>query len=298
VDNYWTYFFKQKDWKDRISFQIAYRHFFPNTMMGEVLVTPKELKNVQMEHLLSFYEKTYQLSNSLLVLKGNIENPAIFFGHIERTFPSSKKIPPLSHNPEKLTIDAPKKILIFNAENGESPTMYWFEAVAFSDKENPISSLVLNNILFAAPTGRLFINARFFNISNPRMNTEMINHRQVSLICNFIRLRYDEVGKFLMLVDKERKKLPIKEVERREYLNTLSNIYQSLKVNTQNFDNDINFEIMDTEYYTKKVTLAALNQITADSNHVVVVIVGSARLLLPQLEPFQASVGVIDFNLQ
>jgi len=297
VDNYWYYFFKKKNWKDEIAYQIAYHHFFPNTKMGQVLITPKDLKSVQLEQLISFYKATYQLPNSLLILKGNIDNPAIFYGHVEHTLPSSKKIPPLKQKIEKLTIDSPKKILIFNVENDGSPIMYWFEAVLFSNKENPVSSLILNNILFAFPLGRIFINARYFNINNLRMDTEMVNHRQVSLICNSMRINYSEMGKFILLADRERKKIKIKEVERREFLNTLSNIYQRLKVNTQNFENEVNIQIMDTEYFTKKVTLASLNKMADNSNHVVIVIVGSARLLLPQLEPFKSIVGVIDFNL-
>jgi hypothetical protein len=116
------------------------------------------------------------------------------------------------------------------------------------------------------------------------------------VICNTIRLKYSDIDKFILLIDRERRKLRVKEVEKREYLNTLSNIYGRLKVNTQDFENDVSLEIIKAEYYTKKITLASLNQIIDDPNHAVIVIVGSASMILPQLGLFRSKVEVIDFT--
>ena len=129
------------------------------------------------------------------------------------------------------------------------------------------------------------------------METQMENHLGLTVICNTIRLRYGEARNFIVLVDRERKKLRGQEVDRIEYLNTLSNIYGRLEVNTQYFENDISLEIMKAEYYAQKVTLASLNQTVDHSNQEVIVIVGNAKLILDDLSLIPSmKVEIIDFT--
>ena len=297
ITNYWNYFFRRQDWKTRIAYQIAYHHWFPSTVMGQTLITPDSLKDVTLDRLRSFYDSTYQLPNSLLIIKGNIEQPAILHGRIERAFVSFKKQFPRKPVEEKLTANSENKIIIFNTNNDDSPTMSWLQAVPTYNNRNPLASLVLNNILFSYPTGRLFINSRSLNINNLRMQTQMENHQGLTVICNTIRLRYIDIRNFIVLVEKERKKLRVQQVDRREYLNTLSNIYGRLEVNTQYFENDISLEIIKAEYYAKKVTLASLNQKVDHSNQEVIVIVGNAKLILADLGLLPSrKVEVIDFT--
>lgn len=294
IRNYWNYFFRRKDWKTRIAYQIAYHHWFSSAAMGQTLITPKSLNNITLDQLRSFYENTYQLPNSLLIIKGNI--PPIFLGLIERAFASSKKQPPRKPVVEKLTFASENKIIIFDVKNDDAPTMFWFEAVPASNGGNPLASLVLNNILFTYPTGRLYLNSRSSKINILGMQTQMVNHQELSIICNTIRLRYIDFRKFIVLVEKERKKIQAQQVNKREYLNTLSNIIGRLEVNTQDFENDVGLEIIKTEYYdAKKVTLASLNKTNENSNHEVIVIIGNAQLILPQLGIFQSRAKVIDF---
>jgi hypothetical protein len=299
IDNYWNYFYKQEDWKTRVAYQIAYYHWFPTALMGQTLITPDSLKDITLDRLRAFYENTYQLSNSLLIIKGNIEQPAILHGHIEKTFASFKKQVPWRPAVEKLTINSENKIIVFNTDSDDTPTMYWFQTVPTYNNRNPLASLVLNNILFSYPTGRLYLNSRPFNINILRMETQMENHQGLTVICNIIRLRYDDIKKFFLLVEKERKKLRAQQVDRREYLNTLSNIYGRLEVNTQYFENDISLEIINikAEYYDRKVTLASLNQKVDHFNQEVIVIVGNADSIQADLSLFSSrKVEVIDFN--
>jgi hypothetical protein len=298
IANYWHYFFARKEWKNLAAYQIAYHHFFPSAIMGQTLITPRGLKSVTLDTLRSFYLDTYQFSNSLLVIKGNIENPGLILGHIERTFSSFKRQLPQNPPEEKLTINEQKKIIVFNTGNDESPTMYWFEAVSTQEGGNPIPALVLNNILFTYPTGRLYINARYSGINISRMETQMINHQGMTVICNPIRLRYGDLEKFIFLVDREIKKIRIKRVEKKEFLNALSNILGRLRVNTQDFENDVNLEIIKAEYHTQKVTLESLNQVIDDSLYSLIVIVGNAKSILPQLNLFRSHVEVLDFTAE
>jgi hypothetical protein len=297
IDNYWNYFFRQQDWKTRIAYQIVYHHWFASAVMGQTLITPNSLKDVTLDRLRSFYERTYQLSNSMLIIKGNIEQPAILFGHIERAFVSFKKQPPREPAAEKLSANSNNNIIVFNTNNDDTPTMFWFQAVPTYNNRNPLASLVLNNILFTYPTGRLFLNSRPFNVNIFRMDTQMENHQGLTVICNTIRLRYVDIGKFIVLVEKERKKSRGQQLDRRDYLKTLSNIYGRLEVNTQYFENDISLEIIKAEYYAKKVTLASLNHKADYSNQEVIVIVGNAKLIQAALGLIPSmKVEVLDFS--
>jgi hypothetical protein len=265
--------------------------------MGQTLITPDSLKDITLDRLRSFYDRTYQLSNSLLIIKGNIAQPAILHGRIERAFVSFKKQLPRKPVEEKLTANSENKIIVFNTNNDDSPTMFWFQAVPTYNNRNPLASLVLNNILFTYPTGRLYLNSRYLNINNLRMETQMENHQGLTVICNTIRLRYIDIRNFIGLVEKERKKLRVQQIDRREYLKTLSNIYGRLEVNTQYFENDISLEIIKAEYYAKKVTLASLNQTVDHSNQEVIVIVGNAKLIRADLGLLPSrKVEVIDFT--
>ena len=100
VDNYWKYFFKKRGWKKRIAYQMAYAHLFPDSILGHTLITSASLKAVEFEHLRSFYRQAYKLPNTLLVLKGNIQKPAVLYGSLERAFSTTKK-PKIPQYPEE-----------------------------------------------------------------------------------------------------------------------------------------------------------------------------------------------------
>lgn len=299
VKNYWKSFFKKKDWEKQIATQIAYRHFFPKSLLGRSFIDPTFLKKVSLENLRSFYRKTYILPNSLLVLKGNIPRPVMVYGRIRVEFEHSKKAKPVPSLEEKVEINNNKKLIIFNVEGETYPTIYWFEAVSTYNQKNPLTSLILNNILFAYPTGRLFLDAgkRNININRLKLETEMNNHRTVSVICNTIQLRIKDMERFLQMANREKKKLRTTPVERKEFLNILSSIFGRIRVNTGDVENDVNIEIMKIKYQTPQVTLAGIDQTSDSSENTVVVIVGSARVILDAMPHLRSKAEVIDFKL-
>jgi len=305
IANYWKYFFKKKQWKKKIAYQLAYRHLFSPNLLGNTLITPDSLKNVDLDHLRAFYRRTYKLSNSRLIIKGNIENPALLFGSIERAFSSFKKQEPRKYAGEKLIINHQKKVIVFNTNRIDPPILFWFDPVSTLNNRAPVPSMLLNSVLFGYPTGRLFLNARYFNINNLRLNSEMTNHKGVSVICNTIRLRYKDIENFILLADREKKKLRMKRVDRKEYLDNLTHIYGSMKVNSQNFENNVNLEIFDPLYRSpnpkdSNVTLAGLNQVIDNSNRNqgIIVIVGNAKIISRNLTILKPQVQVIDFGIR
>ncbi len=297
VKNFWKYYSKNKDWEKTIAFQIAYNHFFPGSIMGRTFITPQRLKNLTLDHIRSFYRSTYKMPNSTLIMKGNIPRPVIVYGTIEKNFSSIKKHLHLPEVKQKLLINPEKKVIILNVNENNSPVIFWFEAVSTYNNRNLVPSLVLNNILFLHPTGRLYLTARNLNINPIMLNTEIINHNTVSMICNIIHLRYRDIEPFIMMAEREKKKLRVMRVKRREYLNTLTNLIGRLKVKTQDFENDVNIEKMKIPYNTQQVTQAGLNQIADKPDNLVIVIVGNAHLILQYLTILRPQVKVIDFGL-
>ena len=305
VKNYWQYFFKKENWKRGIAYQIAYNKLFPGNPLGNTLITTDALKQVGMSDVRTFYQRTYRLPNSLLIIKGNFK-PQLARAYINGEFASFKRqVPevPVSH---KLRINNKREIVIFNINNSVPPLLFWFDTSVPVNHKNYIPFLALNNILFGFPTGRIYLGAREMNMSSLEIRSEVTNHKEVSVICNTVELRSRDIETFIRLVDREKKKLTKKRVERKEYLNTLSYFYGKTKVDTQHIDNDINREILTTFYpfeqkdfirpaaHSSQVTLAALNEHLVDSRNDgeipkgVIVIVGnynSIRRYLKTIRP-------------
>ncbi|MDQ1353230.1 MAG: zinc protease [Acidobacteriota bacterium] len=298
VANYWRYFFRRENWKREIAYQIAYSKLFPGSSLGNTLITAEALKEATLPDVRAFYQRAFRLPNSLLVLKGNIDSQ-IARAYLNSEFSFFKEQVPEVAIEEKLNITDKREIIVFNINNADSPFMYWFEPIEPLGNEEHIPLLVLNNILFGFPVGRIYLGAREMDMGNLDIHSEVTNQKDVSVICNTIELRFRDIENFIQLADHERKKLTIKKVERNEYLNTLSYFYGKIKVDTQSFENDINHEIL-TSFYSFKTehfmnpdsqaqvaqfTLTGLNEHIEDSRSFVdsprgvIVIIGNYELM-------------------
>ncbi len=294
IKNYWKYFFKKRRWKKSIAFQVAYNQLFPGNVLGQTLITPAHLSSVTFEHLRSFHRRTYRLPNSLLIMKGNIQHPAIVYGSIEHAFSTLKKPRLEKITQEKITIKNRKKVIVFNTDNSDAPAVFWFEPIPTSKTGNPLPNMVLNHLLFGVPAGRIFIAAsRSLSVNRVPLQSEMVNHNNVSVICNSVRLRYRDIEKFILLAERQKKKLGFKGISRKEYLDTRSYIFGRLKVNTREVGNDINLEILNKPVQYPPITLAGLNQNTEKRYEPVIVIVGNAKTISRYLTVLNPE--VIDF---
>jgi hypothetical protein len=298
ITNYWRYFYKRENWKRDIAYQIAYSKLFPGNSLGNTLITAEALKQVSLSRVRTFYQRAFRLPNSLLIIKGNFNHHLVRV-YIKSEFASFKKQVPEVPVEEKLRIINKREIVVYHFNSHEQPVMFWFEAIEPLNKERHIPLLVLNNILFGFPSGRIYRNARETKLNNLDIRSEITNQENVSVICNTIELRNRDIEKFIRLTDRERKKMTIKRVERKEYLNTLSYFYGKIKVATHHFDSDINHEILTSFYPFKKAdfmrpaaraqfakfTLNGLNEQLEESKNGsnspkgVIVIVGSYDLI-------------------
>jgi hypothetical protein len=300
VARFWKYFFKRKEWKKQIAFQIAHKHFFAGDNLGNVFITPRRLYNVTLDNVSAFYRDTYRLDNSLLVIKGNIKRPAIVYGTIEQAFASTRKYPPLNPADKKIAINNNrKKIFLFNVRDHEHPIIFWFEAISTFKNRSPIPAFISNSILFSRHTGRLLHQASKMSIGLANLNSEMINYRTVSVICNRVDLRGSDVGRFLVMAEREKKRLYNSPADRREYLDITSQFIGHLKVKGRFIESDVNIEKMKIPYTPAlPFTLAALPQQAAGSSDgQVIVIVGNAEKVKKNLSTLKFQVEVIDFNI-
>ncbi|HLP48246.1 MAG TPA: insulinase family protein [Candidatus Kapabacteria bacterium] len=243
VANYWRYFFKRENWKKEIAYQIAYNKLFPGCSLGNTLITADTLKQAYLSDVRSFYQRAFRLPNSLLIIKGNI-NFQMVRVYLNNEFFSFKEQVPEIPIEETLNITDKREVVVFNVNNSEAPVMFWFEVVEPLNNDHHIPILVVNNILFGFPLGRIYLAAREMDMGNLDIHSEVTNQKDISVICNTVELRFKDIENFIQLADRERKKLMIKKVERNELLNTLSYFYGKIKTDTQYFDNDINHEIL------------------------------------------------------
>lgn len=296
IDNYWQYYYNRKDWKSHLARQVAYHHLFPGQRLGRTLVKPEMLKNLRLDHIRDFYINSYRLENSILALKGNIKKPPLVFGLIEHTFGSFKRkkhVKPAARRPQ---INTQRKIVVFHLDNNEPPVLFWYEAVPLENTEDLFQPLILNNILFDVPIGRVFANRRPAKLGPFKVKTSLFNHYGVSVIINTTRLRYVDIEKFILLAARERQKLTGRRVSREEYVSAWSSIYSQLKVRTRDYRTEVNNGILDLEYSTKEAKLISFNQKIDKTGSEMIVIVGNSALITPNLGSLKYE--VIDFKLR
>jgi predicted Zn-dependent peptidase len=254
-EQFWPLFTKNRDWKKEMAFLLAYQQLTGNFYFSQGLMLQEILNRLNLAQLRSFLLKTFRPDNALLILKGKI-NPYFILGMIE------KDLPQPSHQPEKpkeeeTTINASRKIIVLNVNSAELPVVYWFDvAPAVTDVSYP-SYLIGNFALFGFPSGRIYQSVKNqFSMAGYKVNSETFFLKNFTIFCNYLRLNYNDLENFLLLVDQERRKFAIRPIERKEYLDGLNFIIGQAQVETSRFDSDLQGEI-DRFHSREKVSLAA-----------------------------------------
>lgn len=248
IFNFKKYYFKKKDADKRTAQMLAYNRLFPGQLLGNTIIDINTLLKINLSQIRSFYRKTYKPQNSFLFIKGNL-NPHITFGLVEKALKSFKKSKDIIFYTEKLTINRARKIYLLDVKNIDSPTIYWFHAIPPLRDRNHLPYIILNNILFGYPIGNVFKNAGYYGIRTiKKMESEVLNHAETSVICNTVKLNYGNVEKFILLYEQEIRKLRLRKINRNEYLNTLNYFLGKAKVDTGHFENDITSEISRSIY--------------------------------------------------
>jgi hypothetical protein len=299
VYNFWNLFLKSRDWKRNAAFQVAYQKLFPGHLLGNTLVVPGLITRINLAQIRSFYQRTYTLRNSQLIVKGNLKT-GIVLGSISRVLKTLKKQEiKKRYTKAKFKINGGREVIIYHINNNSPPEIYWFETIPPLNHKNHIPLRVLNDMLFSQPVGRLCrVNK---GVRFPRINKEVLNHEDVSVICNTVRLNYSDIEKFILLVDTERRKL--KKITRREYLDVKNYFCGRLKVNTRKFENDVelerDFSLFESEEsrlpssfvrISQQVTYESLSSVSRHLNGGTIVIVGNANLIVRHLSTLKPRV--------
>jgi len=311
--NYHKLLVKKQDWEKILAERLAYSVLFQGNPLGNTVIKRDALLRLNLAQIRSYYRQNYRPENSVLLLKGNI-NPHIAFGLIEKGLKSLKNQDPVPRRPlDPVAIPTfQRQILILDAASNEAPIMFWFQAIPPVDHEQYLYSLIVNEILFGYPIGNLFRNASGFGIRNiRRMDTEITYHGRAATLCNTIYLAYEDLEKFILLTDHEIRKMQIRRIDRKEYLETLNFFLGKSKVDTERFDEDVREEAIQTIAATsakdfrlsssifRQVTLEHINRFVTRKNHlsrdgsaigsVVIVIVGDAQRILQNLRTIKPS---------
>lgn len=247
IKNYWRYFYKKDDWKRDMAYQIGYRKLFPEHPMGNTLVTAEAINQLTLAGIRAFYQRTFRLPNSLVIIKGNF-SPQLVKAYINSEFASFKQQVPEVPVVKKLKLNKDRRVIVYHTAGAGLPMLFWFNAVVPLDDERHFPHLALNNILFGFPGGRIHEGAHNARISSMDIQSEVTNQKEISVICNTVTLRARDIEKFIRLADGERQRLARERVQRKEYMDTLSYFYGKTKVDTQNIDSDVNHEILTAFY--------------------------------------------------
>jgi hypothetical protein len=302
IYNYWKYFKAKNDWEKMLAQQYAYAHLFPDNFMGNTVINPDSLAKINLAQIRSFYRNTFRLEKSVLFVKGGI-NPHITFGLIEKTLKSYKNQNRVKPSCEKYSMKSNRKLIILDILSNETPQIIWYLAVPPLGDPDHMLWVIANNILYDYPFGELFKKASFFGIRNiKKIDSEIENYGQVSVICNTIKINYPDIERFILMTDNEVRKLGKRKIDRKEYLDSLNYFLGKSKVDTMDFDYDIHQDINKTILNLERrplsispkifqqITLNDLNlfvgnfgRLSRDNNNVekpeIIVIAGNARLI-------------------
>jgi predicted Zn-dependent peptidase len=241
-EKFWPLFMKDRDWKKEIALLLAYQQLVGNFYFSQGFLLQDILNGINMAQLRSFLLKTFRPDNALLILKGKI-NPYFILGMIEKDLPqpparqvkARKEEPPLNNG---------RKIFILNVNSADLPMVYWFDtAPPAADPAFPPYAIG-NHALFGFPGGRIYQSERNqFLMGSYKVNTESVFLKDFTLFCNYLRLNYNDLENFLLLVEQERKRFAGRPIERKEYLDAVNFYIGRAQVETSRFNHDLQAEI-------------------------------------------------------
>ena len=162
---------------------------------------------------------------------------------IEKDLPSPDKQPDRK-NREIPQLNAARKIFILNVNAPEPPMVYWFDVAPPAADVAFLPYAIGNFSLFGFPGGRIYHSERSrFLMEGYKVDTDTIFLKDFTLFCNYLRVNYNDLEGFLLLVEQERKRFAARPIERKEYLDALNHYIGQAQVGTSFFSHDLQAEI-------------------------------------------------------
>jgi len=241
-EKFWSFFTKDRDWKKEIALILAYQQMIGNFYFTHGFLLQNIINGINLAQLRSFLLKTFRPDNAQLILKGKI-NPYFILGMIEKDLP--QPYPQLAKaKKEEIAVNAGRRVFVLNVNSADPPVAYWFDAAPPAANADYLPFAIGNFALFGFPEGRIYQSDRNqFLVGGYKVNNETFFLRDFTIFCNYLRLNYADLESFLMLVDQERKKFAVRQLERKEYLNVLNFYIGQAQVGSSRFDYDLQGEI-------------------------------------------------------
>ncbi len=241
-EKFWSLFTKNQDWKKEAALLLAYQQMVGNFFFTRGFLLQNVLKGINLAQLRSFLLRTFRPDNALLILKGKM-NPYFILGMIEKDLPQPPARPAKSGKSE-VTLQIGRRVFILNINATDQPMVYWFDAApaAVSDDFPPYA--IGNFSLFGFPGGRIYQSERNrMLMSGYKVTTDTIFLRDFTIFCNYLRMNYNDLENFLLLVDQERRRFNVRPIERKEYLDALNYYIGQAQVATGHFNYGLQGEI-------------------------------------------------------
>jgi predicted Zn-dependent peptidase len=234
-EKYWSFFAENRDWKKETAFLLAYQQIIGNYYFSQGLKFQEFIRSINLAQLRSFHLRTFTPDNALLIIKGNV-NPYIVLGLLERDLPVSAASPAKIRK-EEVKINPGRKIFVLNSAASDPPMIYWFDvAPAFADADY-LSFFIGNFTLFGFPGGRIYQSEKSqFLLGGYKVSTDIYSLKNFTVFCNYLRLNYNDLENFLLLVDQERKKFSVRSIVKKEYLDALNYYLGRAQVETGRYD--------------------------------------------------------------
>ncbi|MCX6557066.1 MAG: insulinase family protein [Candidatus Aminicenantes bacterium] len=311
-EKYWSLYTGTRDWKKEIAFLLAYQQMVGNFYFSQGLQVQEMVNGINLAQVRSFYLKTFRPDNSLLVLKGNI-NPYLALAQIERDLPISSPAPAKSKK-EETAPNSSRRIFVLNNTASDAPTIYWFDAAPAMDDADYLPFFIGNFTLFGFPGGRIYQSERSqFLLGGYKVSTDIYPLKNFTVFCNYLRLNYNDLENFLLLVDQERKKFSAQPVAKKEYLDALNYYLGRNQVETGTFEYGVQ-QIIDRFQsqpaslsqpphgleFVRDVTFERVVQVmddqmgykhkTGSRERGIIVLIGNANLIMNALKAFKTDV--------
>jgi len=248
LENYWSIFFRQENWKSILAERIGYSFLFPDQPLGWCFTPYTELRQLNLFHLRSFYRNSFQPQRSKVIIKSNV-NPHVTLGLLERSLhgsgdSESSAITTPTLSPQTPRPDQHRKIVFFAGEDSEPPLFTWLEPLPDVNHPDHLAHLTIHQAIFAFPGGRIY-QQRFnrFTARAYQFTSEVIHHRGVSVIKHQTMINYPDIEPLISLIDQEKRRLLAQPLDRREYLEAVNYFLNKAKVSTADFEQEVNNEV-------------------------------------------------------
>jgi zinc protease len=311
-EKYWSFYTGTRDWKKEIAFLLAYQQMVGNFYFSQGLQVQEMVNGINLAQLRSFYLKTFRPDNSLLILKGNI-NPYLALAQIERDLPVSSPAPAKSKK-EEIVPNSSRRIFVLNSTAPDAPIIYWFDAAPALDDADYLPFFIGNFTLFGFPGGRIYQSERSqFLLGGYKVSSDIYPLKNSTVFCNYLRLNYNDLENFLLLVDQERKKFSARPIAKQEYLDALNYYLGRNQVETGNFEYGVQ-QVIDRfqsqpaalsqpphgPEFMREVTFERVVQVmdelmgykhkAGSRERGIIVLIGNANLIMNALKAFKTDV--------